>query len=168
MAGLVAITPACGAVTVVGAIAIGLAAGALCALAVGLKYRFSYDDSLDVVGVHLVGGLVGTVMIGLVSSASAPGGVDGLLYGGGISPLVIQTLTALFAMVWSGVATLILALLIKATIGWRISEDDEVEGIDYVEHGEAGYDLTARAGGSLTGSRPTTVAAATKKEGALA
>ena len=83
-------------------------------------------------------------------------------------PGLIQTLTALFAMVWSGVATLILALLIKATIGWRISDDDEVEGIDYVEHGEAGYDLTARAGGSLTGSRPTTVAAATKKEGALA
>ncbi len=167
VAGLVAITPACGAVTPIGAIAIGLAAGVLCALAVGLKYRYNVDDSLDVVGVHLVGGLVGTLMIGLVSAGSAPGGIDGLLYGGGISPLVIQTLTALFAMLWSGVATLILALLIKATIGWRIEDDDEVEGIDYVEHGEAGYDLTARAGGSLT-SRPTSVAAASKKEGALA
>ncbi len=168
VAGLVAITPACGAVTVVGAIAIGVAAGALCALAVGLKYRFNYDDSLDVVGVHLVGGLVGTVMIGLVSAGSAPGGVDGLLYGGGISPLVIQTLTAMFAMLWSGVATLLIALAIKATMGWRIELDDEVEGIDYVEHGESGYDLTARAGGSLSGNRPSSVATASKKEGALA
>jgi ammonium transporter, Amt family len=176
VAGLVAITPAAGAVDVYGAIAIGAAAGALCALAVGLKYRFGYDDSLDVVGVHLVGGLVGTVMIGLVSSGSAPGGIDGLLYGGGIDPLVIQVLVAAFAMLWSAVATLIVALAIKHTIGWRVEVDDEIDGIDFAEHGEAAYDLTARGGGSITGNRPGFVTAARSetpagkddKEGALA
>jgi Amt family ammonium transporter len=175
VAGLVAITPACGAVDVYGALAIGAVAGALCAMAVGLKHRFNYDDSLDVVGVHLVGGLVGTIMIGLVSAGSAPGGIDGLLYGGGFAPLVIQTLTAVFAMVWSGVATLLIALAIKATIGWRIEEDEEVDGIDFAEHGEAAYDLTTRGGGSFSGgNRPPYAGASTgatkadNKEGALA
>jgi ammonium transporter, Amt family len=174
VAGLVAITPACGAVDVFGALAIGAVAGSLCALAVGLKYRFALDDSLDVVGVHLVGGLVGTLMIGLVSSGGAPGGIDGLLYGGGITPLVIQTLVAVFAMLWSGVATLVIALAIKATLGWRIDEDEEIDGIDFAEHGEGGYDLTSRGGGGLTGNRAP-VAGATRtessrsdKEGALA
>jgi Amt family ammonium transporter len=146
VAGLVAITPACGAVDVYGAILVGAVAGALCALAVGLKYRFGYDDSLDVVGVHLVGGLVGTVMIGFVSSGSAPGGIDGLLYGGGVKPLVLQVVTALFAMVWSAVATLVVGLGIKATLGWRIAAEDEVEGIDFVEHGESAYDLGTGGG----------------------
>ncbi len=113
VAGLVAITPSCGAVGVYGALFIGVAAGALCAWAVGLKYKLGYDDSLDVVGVHLVGGIVGTVLIGLVSTASAPGGVDGLFYGGGLKPLVIQVLTALFAIVWSGFWTLLIGLAIK-------------------------------------------------------
>ena len=84
VAGLVAITPACSAVNPVGAIVVGAAAGVLCALAVGLKFRFGYDDSLDVVGVHLVGGVVGTVLIGIVATADAPAGVDGLVYGGGV------------------------------------------------------------------------------------
>ncbi len=141
VAGLVAITPSCGAVDVYGALAIGAVAGAACAYAVGLKYRFGYDDSLDVVGVHLVGGLVGTVMIGLVSSAAAPGAVDGLFYGGGLAPLVVQTLSAGFAMLWAGAATLVIALAIRATIGWRISAEEEVEGIDFGQHGEAAYDL---------------------------
>ncbi|HQR28386.1 MAG TPA: ammonium transporter [Nocardioides sp.] len=156
VAGLVAITPSCGAVDVYGALLIGVAAGALCAYAVGLKYRFGYDDSLDVVGVHLVGGIVGTVLIGFVSTASAPGGVDGLFYGGGIDPLVIQVLTALVAILWSGAATLLVGLAIKYTLGWRISEDAEVEGIDFSEHGEAAYDLgvsgARRGAGALVGS----------------
>jgi ammonium transporter, Amt family len=152
VAGLVAITPACGAVEVYGALFIGVAAGALCALAVGLKYRFGYDDSLDVVGVHLVGGIVGTVLIGLVSSAAAPGGIDGLFYGGGVKPLVIQTLTALFAILWSAVATLVVGLAIKYTIGWRITEEEEVDGIDFAEHGESAYDL-----GTTSGSRGSSV-----------
>jgi Amt family ammonium transporter len=168
VAGLVAITPACGAVDVYGALAIGFVAGAACAYAVGLKYKFGYDDSLDVVGVHLVGGLVGTILIGLVSTAAAPGAVDGLFYGGGTGPLVVQTLTALFAMAWSAAATLIVGLGIKYTIGWRIDPDDEVEGIDAKEHGEAAYDLGmsgARRGlGSLAGSGTVGKVPAVKEE----
>jgi Amt family ammonium transporter len=145
VAGLVAITPACGSVSPVGAIVLGACAGALCALAVGLKYRFGYDDSLDVVGVHLVGGLVGTVGIGFLATSG------GLLYGDGIKQLVVQVAVAVFAMIWSGVATLVVALLIKVTMGWRIDNEDEVEGIDFAEHGESGYDLTQRgSGGVLT------------------
>ncbi len=150
VAGLVAITPSCGAVDVYGAIAIGAVAGALCAFAVGLKYRFGFDDSLDVVGVHLVGGLVGTIMIGLVSTAGAPGGIDGLFYGGGAKPLVLQTLVALFAMLWSGVVTLIIGFGIKYTLGWRLDDDSEAEGIDFTEHGESGYELSASGGARRT------------------
>jgi len=152
VAGLVAITPSCGAVDVYGALVIGAVAGALCAYAVGLKYRFGYDDSLDVVGVHLVGGIVGTVLIGLLSTASAPGGIDGLFYGGGFEPLVVQTLTAVSAILWSGAFTLVVALAIKYTMGWRLEGDAEAEGIDYTQHGETGYDLVGQPGGRLLGS----------------
>jgi Amt family ammonium transporter len=153
VAGLVAITPSCGAVELPGAIAIGAVAGALCAWAVGLKFRFGLDDSLDVVGVHLVGGIVGTVLIGLLSSSDAPGGIDGLLYGGGFGPLGDQSAAAGFAILWSGIATTIIGLAIKYTIGWRISEEDEVEGIDFVEHGESAYDLhTSMSGGAPSSS----------------
>ncbi len=143
VAGLVAITPACGSLSPVGSMGLGVIAGALCALAVGLKYRFGYDDSLDVVGVHLVGGLVGTVGIGFFATSG------GLLYGDGVKQLVVQVVVALFAMLWSGLATLLIGLAIKAVMGWRISEEDEVEGIDFTEHGESAYDLTARGGGSV-------------------
>ena len=164
VAGLVAITPSCGAVDVYGALAIGAVAGAACAYAVGLKYRFGFDDSLDVVGVHLVGGIVGTTMIGLVSSSGAPGGVDGLLYGGGIKPLVVQVLTAVVAIAWSAVFTTVLGLAIKAAMGWRIAEEDEVEGIDLVEHGESAYDLATTSGartglGTGLGAGPAVLAA---------
>jgi Amt family ammonium transporter len=147
VAGLVAITPSCGAVELPGAILIGAIAGAACAYAVGLKYRFGLDDSLDVVGVHLVGGVLGTVLIGLVSSSDAPGGIDGLFYGGGFGSLGDQSAAAGFAIVWSGVATTIIALAIKYTIGWRIDDEDEVEGIDFAEHGESAYDLARDLGG---------------------
>src|SRR3954469_22851799 len=135
VAGLVAITPSCGAVSLAGAIAIGAIAGAACAWAVGLKFRFGLDDSLDVVGVHLVGGVIGTVLIGLLSTAAGAGGVDGLFYGGGFGSLGDQALGALIAIAWSGVATAIIGFAIKYTIGWRIDEEDEVEGIDVSEHG---------------------------------
>ena len=102
VAGLVAITPSCGAVGITGAIAIGAIAGMLCAWAVGLKFKFGMDDSLDVVGVHLVGGLVGTILIGLFSTADAPGGIDGLFYGGGFGSLVDQTAAAGWAILWTG------------------------------------------------------------------
>ena len=140
VAGLVAITPACGALTPVGSMALGVVAGGLCALAVGLKYRFGYDDSLDVVGVHLVGGIVGTIGVGFLSSTT------GLFYGEGAKQLVVQALVALYAIVWSGIATLIVGLAIKYTIGWRIPEEEEVDGIDFAEHGESAYDFSSTSG----------------------
>jgi ammonium transporter, Amt family len=147
VAGLVAITPACSSVTPVGAIAIGLVAGALCALAVGLKYRFGYDDSLDVVGVHLVGGVWGTVAVGLFASGATTAGVDGLLYGGGVDQLWRQALGALVVMVYSFVLTLVIGFAISKTMRFRITEEDEVSGIDGVVHAETGYDLNSLGGG---------------------
>ncbi|HET6560567.1 MAG TPA: ammonium transporter [Marmoricola sp.] len=166
VAGLVAVTPACGALSPLGSMALGAVAGALCALAVGLKHRFGYDDSLDVVGVHLVGGLVGTVGIGFLATSG------GLLYGDGVRQLVVQVVVALFAMAWSAAATLAVGLLVKYAVGWRISEEDELEGIDFVEHGEAAYDLLHRGGGSVTRQPPGPAGAAAQetaitKEGAL-
>ncbi|PFG35980.1 ammonium transporter [Flavimobilis soli] len=134
VAGLVAITPAAGALSPVTSIILGVVAGALCALAVGLKYRFGYDDSLDVVGVHLVGGLVGTVGIGFLA------GEGGLFFGDGAKLLVVQVLIALVAIIVSAVMTGIIGLAIKKTIGWRVSEEAEVGGIDLAEHGEAAYE----------------------------
>ena len=154
VAGLVAITPSCGAVDTVGALAIGAIAGGACAYAVGLKFKFNLDDSLDVVGVHLVGGVVGTVLIGLFSTASAPGGIDGLFYGGGLKSLGEQAGAAAIAIVWTAVFTTLIGLAIKYTMGWRIDEEDEVEGIDFSEHGETAYDFV-----SLSGSAPGTPSA---------
>jgi ammonium transporter, Amt family len=152
VAGLVAITPSCGAVDVVGAIGIGAVAGAGCAWAVGLKYRWGLDDSLDVVGVHLVGGILGTVLIGFVSTSSAPGGVDGLFYGGGLTSLGHQAAAAGIAIAWSAVFTALIGLAIRHTIGWRVTEEDEVDGIDFAEHGESAYDFEGRSGGVLAGA----------------
>ncbi len=145
VAGLVAITPACGNLVPWSAIVLGLVAGGVCALAVGLKYKLGYDDSLDVVGVHLVGGLVGTIGVGLLASNDG-----GLLTGGGPKQLVVQLAVALFAMVWAGIATLVVGLAIKYTIGLRLDPDDEVEGIDFVEHGESAYDLGTGGGARRT------------------
>ena len=148
VAGLVAITPACSAVTPVGAVAIGLLAGVLCALAVGLKFRFGYDDSLDVVGVHLVGGTVGTLAIGLFASASAPAAVDGLFYGGGLDQLWRQAVGAGVVMIYSFVVTGLIGLALHKTLGFRIERDAEVAGIDLEEHAETSYDLGTLGGGS--------------------
>ncbi len=134
VAGLVAITPAAGSLSPVGSIFLGVVAGILSALAVGLKYKFGYDDSLDVVGVHLVSGLWGTVAIGLLA-------VDGgLFYGGDFSLIAVQIIIALVAIVFSGIVTLVIALGIKKTIGWRVEEAAEVGGIDLAEHGESAYE----------------------------
>ncbi len=165
VAGLVAITPACGAVDLLGAIAIGAVAGGACAYAVGLKWRFKLDDSLDVVGVHLVGGIIGTLLIGLFSTASAPGGINGLFYGGGLSSLGDQAAAAAIAIVWSGVFTTIIAFAIKYSMGWRITEEAEVDSIDSDQHGEAAYNLHAGLGG---GGLATTLNQKTVTEGANA
>jgi ammonium transporter, Amt family len=150
VAGLVAITPACSAVTPLGAVAIGLIAGVLCALAIGLKYRLGYDDSLDVVGVHLVGGLAGTLLIGFFASASAPAGVDGLFYGGGLDQLWRQAVGAGAVLVYSFVCTGLIGLALHKTLGFRVERDAEVSGIDIEEHAETSYDLGSLGGGGLT------------------
>ena len=146
VAGLVAITPSGGSLSPVGALLMGVAAGAVCASAVGLKYRWGYDDSLDVVGVHLVGGLVGTLGIGLLATAAAPTGVDGLLYGGGAGQLGKQSLGASVVLLYAFVVSGLLALVVDRVMGFRIDEEHEVNGIDLVIHAETAYDLHATAG----------------------
>lgn len=148
VAGLVAITPSCSSVNVVGALVVGLSAGVLCALAVGLKYKLGYDDSLDVVGVHLVGGLVGTLLVGLVAAPEAPAAVAGLFYGGGVDQLWRQAVGAGAVLLYSAIGTAIVALIVKYTIGLRLSEEDESSGIDEAEHAETGYDLAGVSSGS--------------------
>ena len=145
VAGLVAITPACGALSPLGSIILGAIAGGLCALAVGVKYRLRYDDSLDVVGVHLVAGLWGTVGAGLLSTST------GLFYGGGIRQTVLQIVIALVTVVFSGLVTLGVSLILKATMGWRIDKDAETAGIDQQEHAESAYDLHVGAVGRFAG-----------------
>jgi Amt family ammonium transporter len=135
VAGLVAITPASGYVTPLAAIAIGLVAGVVCFLAVELKPRFGYDDSLDVVGVHLVGGLVGALLTGVFASlAINPAGADATLM-----QVVRQAGAAGVTLVFAFVATLVILRLVDRTVGFRISEDDEEAGVDLVEHGEIAY-----------------------------
>lgn len=146
VAGLVAITPSCGAVTPIGAMVVGLLAGAVCALAVGLKYRFGYDDSLDVVGVHLVGGLVGMLAIGFLASSSAPQGVDGLLYGGGADQLGRQLVAMAATLVYSFCVTAALVWALDRTLGFRVEEEHELAGVDLVVHAETAYDLHVTAG----------------------
>ncbi|AMY21157.1 MULTISPECIES: ammonium transporter [Nocardiaceae] len=147
VAGLVAITPSCTAVTPIGALGVGAAAGVACALAIGLKYRFGYDDSLDVVGVHLVGGVVGTLMIGLLASSSMPPGVDGLLYGGGLAQLGRQAVAVVVVLTYSFVVTAAIAAAVKLTIGVRADPQHEVDGIDEHEHAESAYEFASTHGG---------------------
>ena len=144
VAGLVAVTPAAGSVSPLGAIAIGFLASIACAYAVGLKYTFGYDDSLDVVGIHFVGGMAGTLLIGFFADPEAPGafGASGLFYGGGFDQLWRQAVGAIAVTIYAFVVTYLIALLIKKTIGWRVSPADELSGIDLAEHSEAGYDLS--------------------------
>ena len=163
VAGLVAITPSCGAVSPIGAIGIGVVAGGLCALAVGLKYRFGFDDSLDVVGVHLVGGLVGTILIGFLATDEAPNGVSGLLYGGGADLLWRQVVAAVSVMLASFIVTYIIGFLIDKTMGFRIDEDDEETGIDTVVHAETGYDLSALGGSRSSASAVSTATRTTER-----
>jgi Amt family ammonium transporter len=157
VAGLVAITPSCSSVNPVGALVLGFLAGILCALAVGLKFRFGFDDSLDVVGVHLVGGLWGTLAVGLLATSNAPAGVDGLLFGGGLGQLGKQAVGAFAVLAFSFVVTFVIGLAIQKTVGFRIDAEDEVEGIDGVEHAESAYDFATAGGGgrTLTGGHLT-------------
>lgn len=152
VAGLVAITPACAFVAPWAAVVIGFIAGILCSLAVGLKYIFKIDDSLDVVGVHLVGGVWGSLSIGIFGSSAINSiGLDGLAYGGGTALLMKQILGVGLVFAYSFVATLIIGFAIEKTMGFRIKRESELEGIDLVEHAESAYEFagTTRGGSSL-------------------
>jgi Amt family ammonium transporter len=141
VAGLVAITPACGFVSSMSAVIIGLVAGAVCSFAVLAKFKAGYDDALDVVGVHFVGGLVGSLAIGFFADPEYFGAEfkEGLFYGGGLSLLGEQALANVVTIVWSGVVTAIILLALKATVGLRVSGEVEAGGIDVAEHSETGY-----------------------------
>ncbi|MCC3278322.1 MULTISPECIES: ammonium transporter [unclassified Arthrobacter] len=139
IAALVAITPACGAVSPLGAVAIGAIAGLVCSLAIELKFRLGFDDSLDVVGVHAVGGLLGTLLIGLFATDAAPNGVSGLFYGGGFSLLGIQAVACLAVLAYSFAVTWLIAKVLQLTIGLRIPEESELKGIDLIAHSESAY-----------------------------
>jgi len=150
VAGLVAITPACAFVAPWAAVVIGFIAGVVCALAVGLKYKLGYDDALDVVGVHLVGGIIGSIAIGFFGSSAVNSlGLNGLFYGGGTELLVKQTLGVVLVMAYSFVATLIIGFAIEKTIGFRVANEEELIGVDQTEHAESAYEL----GGILKGGR---------------
>jgi Amt family ammonium transporter len=161
VAGLVAITPAAGSVNPLGAIAIGLVAGGACCIAVTFKHRLGYDDALDVVGVHLIGGLVGTLMIGVVADGEFAAGYESILGGGSFTLLGKQALAAAVVMAYSFTVTYVIALLIKATIGLRVTEEEEITGIDQTVHAESAYELGAAmgGGGGLGSSAPSTLGA---------
>ena len=170
VAGLVAITPACASVDVLGAMLIGLIAGVLCALAIGLKYKLKYDDSLDVVGVHLVGGLVGTVLIGFLATDEVIEGTNGLFYGGGWELIGIQIVAAVSVMIFSFVATAIIVFVIEKTMGFRVSDEDELTGVDITVHAESAYEFNdIPAGGSKSaifaqGAKSKDAASTSKEE----
>lgn len=135
VAGLVAITPAAGFVTPVSALVIGLAGGAVCFFAVNLKERFGYDDSLDVIGVHGVGGVTGALLTGIFATTLVnPGGADG-----GVTLLKIQVISVIATVVYSFIVSAIILKIIDKTMGLRVSDRQELEGLDLSQHGESGY-----------------------------
>lgn len=151
IAGLVAITPAAGYVNTVGALIIGALAGFICCLACSLKYKAGFDDALDVVGVHLFGGLIGALAVGFLGNSEV-GGVDGLFYGGGTDLLVEQIIAVAAVGAYAFVATFIIAKVVGALCGGlRVTTTHEEEGLDLVLHGEVGYDWGTGAG-SLGGA----------------
>ncbi|PZG19160.1 ammonia channel protein [Nonomuraea aridisoli] len=160
VAGLVAITPACGFVDPWAAGVIGLFAGAICAYAVGLKYKLGYDDSLDVVGVHLVGGVVGAVSLGFLAAYPfLDQQSEGLFYGGGWGQLGLQVLGPIAVGGYSFIVSWVLGKIIDKTMGFRISAEDEVTGVDITTHAETGYDLgTIHASGVSSSNGPLTPA----------
>jgi ammonium transporter, Amt family len=140
VAGLVAITPSCGTVSLLGALVVGLAAGVVCSYAVSWKFRLNYDDSLDVVGVHLVGGIIGTLLIGVFAVREMTGGSEGLLYGGGLSQLGKQLLAVAVVAVYAFAVTYGIGKLIDRVMGMRASEEEEHTGLDLTVHAETAYD----------------------------
>lgn len=142
VAGLVAITPCAGFVTPMASLVIGVLAGVICAMAVRLKFRLRYDDSLDVLGVHGVGGLIGMVLLGLFATRSVNrAGANGLLTGGGIHLLSVEVLAAVVTVAFSFSVTWLIAKAIDRTIGLRVSPEDESRGLDLSQHAESAYSI---------------------------
>lgn len=139
VAGLVAITPGAGFVGGASPLIIGAAAGILCYLALGIKEKLNLDDSLDVIAVHLVGGVVGSLLLGLFADTGINGEFDGLFYGGGIELFKDQLVAGLVVGAFSFVATYIIAKAIDATMGLRVDEDAELQGLDQNQHAESAY-----------------------------
>ncbi|CUU54146.1 ammonium transporter [Frankia sp. CcI49] len=165
VAGLVAITPACGFVSPMGSIAIGLIAGAVCALATSIKGKVGIDDSLDVGAVHLVGGVLGALLTGFFATVDTnPAGKDGVFYGGPWKVVLEQLIAIGATLGYSAVVTLLIALAIKYTIGLKVSEEEEEQGLDEALHGETAYRQTSLS----SGSGFTSVAAARVPEEAQA
>ncbi|MFQ3556954.1 ammonium transporter [Streptomyces gramineus] len=152
VAGLVAITPSCGSVSLPGALVVGLAAGVVCSYAVSWKFRLNYDDSLDVVGVHLVGGVVGTLLIGLFAERAMTGGAEGLLYGGGLAQLGRQAVAVAAVAAYAFTVTYGLGRLLDRTLGFRASEDQEHTGLDLTVHAETAYDHGVLGHGAPVGA----------------
>jgi len=138
VAGLVAITPACASLTPGWAIVLGILAGVVCALAIDLKFKLGFDDSLDVVGIHLVGGLVGTLYLGFFANGT------GIIYSGEATQLLVQAIAAFSVLVYSFVLAFIIGLIIEKTMGFRVKSEDEIAGVDLVVHGEEGYVLESK------------------------
>jgi Amt family ammonium transporter len=140
VAGMVAITPCAGFVTPMASLVIGALAGVVCAMAVRLKFRLRYDDSLDVLGVHGVGGLIGMVLLGLFATRSVNrAGANGLFTGGGSHLLLLEVLAAVVTVVFSFTVTWLIAKAIDRTIGLRVSPEDESRGLDLTQHAESAY-----------------------------
>ena len=152
VAGLVGITPAAGFVGPLAALAIGLAAGVVCSWAVGLKFKIGYDDSLDVVGVHLVGGLVGAILVGVFADLAVnEAGAAGLVAGGGLELLGRQLVAVVATLTFSMLATYVILKLVDAVIGLRVTHEEELSGLDLGQHSEAGYAFTEGGGHSHPG-----------------
>ncbi|ABW15547.1 ammonium transporter [Parafrankia sp. EAN1pec] len=157
VAGLVAITPACGFVSPMGSIAIGLLAGAICALATSIKGKVGIDDSLDVGAVHLVGGVLGALLTGFFATLDTnEAGKDGVFYGGPWSVVGEQALAIGATLGYSAVVTALIALALKYTIGLKVSDEDEEIGLDEALHGETAYRLTSIGGSGFTSAVTTT------------
>jgi len=140
VAGLVAITPCAGFVGGMAPLVIGFVAGVVCYLALKIKFRFGFDDSLDVIAVHLVGGLLGSIMLGFFADTSVNAlGFDGVFFGGGFELLKDQVVASVAVLVFSFVVSLVIGLAIKATIGLRVSDEDEMVGLDQSLHAETAY-----------------------------
>ena len=152
VAGMVAITPSCGSVDLLGALVIGLVAGVLCSYAVSWKFRLGYDDSLDVVGAHLVAGIAGTVLIGVFATSVMTGGPEGLLHGGGLGQLWRQAVAVLATGAYAFAMSYGLGKLIDRLMGFRAPAEHELSGLDLAEHGETAYDHGVIHQGTLTGS----------------